>query len=136
MHKSLSRIGKIRETWLQPKKSSLLQINHLRLCMLASVTRFGEISPNWQYTASLWAIFKSLNQYLAKFYTIFGKLLCFCANFHCYKCPNIEKSSSHLVTLHANQVLAQEKVLFKSQPNWEVDSLDKIHLPFRHAFQC
>ena len=64
-----------------------------------SVTRFGEISPIWQYSASLCIISKSLHQYLAKFYTVFGKLLCFWANFHCYKLPNIEKLPIHLVKL-------------------------------------
>ena len=54
---------------------------------------------NGQYSASLWAISKSLNYYLAKFYTIFGNFLCFWANLHWYKWPNIEKQSSHLVTL-------------------------------------
>ena len=56
--------------------------------LLASVTRFGEI---WQYFESLWAISKGLNYYLAKIFAIFGKLLCFWVNFHCYKWPNIEK---------------------------------------------
>ena len=38
------------------------QQQHQRKYFLAiSVTRFGEILPIWQYSASLWAISKSLN---------------------------------------------------------------------------
>ena len=61
------------------------------LIVIASVTRFGEISPIWQYSESLLAISKSLNKYYAKFDIIFDKFLCFWANFHCYKWPNNEK---------------------------------------------
>ena len=47
----------------------------MTISVLFSVTRFGEISSIWQYAASLWAISKGLNQYLAKCYTIFCDFL-------------------------------------------------------------
>ena len=44
---------------------------------ISCATRFVEISPILQYSVSLWAISKSLNQYLAKFYIVFGKCYAF-----------------------------------------------------------
>ena len=75
----------------------LKKLEKLEICrtvmlppMVRSMTRFGEISPIWQYSTSLWEISKSLNWYLAELHVIFGKLICFWANVHCYKCPNID----------------------------------------------
>ena len=61
-----------------------------------SVTRFGEISPPGQISVGLGQF---LEAYLANYKTYFAKLLCYWTSFHCYKWPNIEKWSNHLVTL-------------------------------------
>ena len=64
-----------------------------------SVTGFREKSPIWQYFASLWAISKSLNSIWQNFIPSLLNCYAFWATFHCYKWPNIEKLSSHPVTL-------------------------------------
>ena len=56
---------------------------------LAKFRHFGKMTQ----------IFKWLRDYLAKFGPTLAKLLCFWTAFQCCKWPNIEKQSSHLVTL-------------------------------------
>ena len=55
-----------------------------------SVTRFGEISPLWQKFKSFWPFLESLFRIWQKFLPTLDKFICYWANFHCCKQPNIE----------------------------------------------
>ena len=63
-----------------------------------SVTRFGEISPLWQYFKSLGQFCTGLFRVKQNFEPTLANLLCSLANFGCSKRPNIEqliKPSGH-----------------------------------------
>ena len=84
---------------LTPSPESKFSHN-LRLSMVVnSVTIFSEISPLWQNFKVFGQLLKALFA-LAKLKIFFGNILCDWANLHPYtKWPNIEKYTSHLVTL-------------------------------------
>ena len=68
----------------------------------SSVTRFGEISPN----GKIWNVFGKILIFFLIWQNVEHNLLNlfhYCAHFHCYKGPNIEKKSTHLVTLFSTQ---------------------------------
>ena len=58
--------------------------------------------------------------FLAKCWTYFGKIQCSGAKFHRYKWPNIEKNSSHLVTLDLGfNLLWRSTMLYLKQVFWQ-----------------
>ena len=66
--------------------------------IVASVTRFGEISPLWQSFKRLWQFVKGLFRIWEKFAPTLTNFLLFCAKFQCCKWPKMEKviqSSGH-----------------------------------------
>ena len=64
-----------------------------------SVTRLSEISPLWQNFEVFGQLLKALFTILQNFEPTLANNLCFWANLFSCKWPNIEKYSSHLVTL-------------------------------------
>ena len=51
----------------------VLLLYHTQEHVKISVTKFGEISPLWQNSASLWAIFKGLNS-IGQFLNLFWQI--------------------------------------------------------------
>ena len=76
------------------------------------MTRLGEISPLWQNLKVFEQLKKALFTIWQNFEPTLSNILCFWANLHSYKWPNIEKHSSHLVTLTTSlgQSLVSRKV--------------------------
>ena len=70
-----------------------------RYGIVNSVTRFGEISPLWQYFKRRSHFCKGLSSVWQNFEPTSAMILCYWVNFHCCKWPNIEKILDHLVTL-------------------------------------
>ena len=68
--------------------------------MIDSVTKFGEISPLWQYFPSLCQYFEGIFSIWQNYETTSLNFVCHWANFNCCKWTNIAKKSSHLVTLN------------------------------------
>ena len=71
-------------------------LNTATIFFLSSVTRFDENSPLLQNLKRLGYF---LREYLAKLLTHFVNIWLLFANLDCCKWPNIDKKSSHLVTL-------------------------------------
>ena len=66
--------------------------------IVASVTRFGEISPLWQSFKRLWQFVKGLLSIWENFAPSLAKCLLYCKNFHYCNWPKMEKvisSSGH-----------------------------------------
>ena len=66
------------KAWVESRSGSWGQWSAAKVhfLLLSIVTRFGKISPIWQYSASLWAISKSLANfipYIVNFYA-FGRI--------------------------------------------------------------
>ena len=70
-----------------------------------SVTRFGEIKPIRQNILSLWQYFEGILSIWKNYETSLVFLGCYWANFRYWNSTNIEKYSSHLVTLVRNLLL-------------------------------
>ena len=85
-------------------KRSSLPLGLLLLFISVSVTRFGEIPPLWKIFKNLWKYIYGLFGFGPSFHDTLAQFVCFWANFHYCKWPNIETQSGHLVTLSTAQI--------------------------------
>ena len=58
---------------------------------MASVTRFGDISPFWQKCKQMWQRFEGLFSSWDKFESTLANFVCFWANVYCCELPYDEK---------------------------------------------
>ena len=74
-------------------KRSSLPLGLLLLFISVSVTRFGEIPPLWKIFKNLWKYIYGLFGFGPSFHDTLAQFVCFWANFHYCKWPNIENTT-------------------------------------------
>ena len=90
----------------------------------SSVTRFGEISPLVQTFKYLRQTSECLLCVWQNVKPTLAKVLCYWANFHSCKWPNVKNLSSHLVTLNLGNLV--EATIFIFSFIWKVYKLSSI----------
>ena len=88
----LFRRKKCFNTFFVCAQGGRLLLRYSMICVVISVTKFGENSPLWQIIKNLWQYISGLLDFGQSFQLTLAQFVSYWVYFHCWKWPNIENA--------------------------------------------